>query len=127
MDESSLKKWMIPRLRRISYTYPPRNEAKKKQKVSPATFECEHCGVWIYEGFSVDNMAAIALEHPDKEVIMGKSKMDHIEPVIDVFDGFIDMGEYVKRMFCSEEGFQLICESCHFFKTEWENHIRKNP
>lgn len=127
MDDKKLKTWLVPRLRRVSYSYPPRNKAKAKQRVAPATFECQHCGIWIYEGSSVENMGEIASQNPDREVIQGGTKLDHLEPVVDPFDGYQDIGTYVKRMFCGEEGFQVICEICHLFKTAWEDYIRKNP
>lgn len=94
---------------------------------APATYECECCGVWIYSGKSDYNYEAIVEQFPDKTILKDKIYLDHIEPVIDPIDGWIDLDEYAKRMFCEAEGFQCLCFGCHDMKTRFENLLRKDP
>lgn len=59
-------------------------------------------------------------EFPASEV-----QVDHIQPVIDPFIGFISWDDVVKRMFCEAEGFQVLCVTCHAAKTAVERHQAK--
>lgn len=121
------KRWkgkIINSLRRLSYSYPPRSAAKNKQKVAPATFECEHCGIWVYEGSK--NLEKLDLEAP-KGLTKGKVNHDHIEPVIPLDNfkkGDWDWHEYIERMFCDDTGYQILCKPCHDIKTKKEDQIR---
>jgi hypothetical protein len=124
MDKGTKGK-IINSVRKLTYAYPPRNNAKSRQKVAPATFECVECETWIYEG--VRDLTTLDLK-PPKGLIKGKIYMDHIEPVIPL-SGFLrgswDWNEYLERMFCETEGFQAICYDCHKNKTYLEDQIRK--
>jgi 5-methylcytosine-specific restriction endonuclease McrA len=110
--DTKLKNFIINILRRASYKWKPRGEARKRCRVKIGEYKtgrakygykCEHCG------------------------FIGKSKelqADHINPVVplsgwDSFDGFIE------RMFCDEKGFQMLCVTCHDKKTEEEKEERK--
>lgn len=59
-------------------------------------------------------------EFPASEV-----QVDHIQPVVDPFKGFISWDEIVKRMFCEVEGFQVLCKECHSTKTNAEKRQAK--
>lgn len=59
-------------------------------------------------------------EFPASEI-----QVDHIQPVIDPFVGFISWDEVVKRMFCEVEGFQVVCKACHKEKTNVERRQAK--
>lgn len=52
-------------------------------------------------------------------------QVDHIWPVVDPVVGFISWDEVIKRMFCSVEGFQVLCKSCHSQKTSVERQQAK--
>ena len=52
-------------------------------------------------------------------------QVDHIQPVIDPNVGFIDWDEVIKRMFCEEDGFQVLCKPCHKIKTDAEKALAK--
>lgn len=52
-------------------------------------------------------------------------QVDHIDPVVSVEDGFIDWNEYIMRMYCEADGFQILCSECHGVKTENERKQRK--
>lgn len=123
--EAKWKGKIINSLRRLSYSYPPRNEAKQRQKVAPATFECEHCQMWVYEGSKT--LEKLDLSSP-KGLIKGKVAIDHIDPVIPL-KAFKrppwDWDEYILRMFCDDTGFQILCKICHDKKTKQENEERR--
>lgn len=49
--------------------------------------------------------------------------MDHIEPVVPE-SGWDSWDGYIERLFCNEDGYQVICKSCHKKKTASENFHR---
>lgn len=99
------KTWLIPKLRRLSLMWPPRNEAKKLARVSRGVYKCAICKALF----------------KDKE-----TRMDHINPVVDPNDGFQDLGKYVESLLPYEIGWQCLCLKCHEEKTIAENIIRDN-
>lgn len=51
---------------------------------------------------------------------------DHIDPVVDPERGFQTWDEYIERMYCEVEGFQILCKGCHDSgKTAEEREKRK--
>lgn len=95
---------MTNKLRRISYQWPPRKEAIRRARVERGSYKCATC-----EGL-----------FGPKEI-----QLDHINPVVDEEAGFIDFNTYIDRLFCSTEGFQVLCRTCHDTKTFMEGEIRK--
>lgn len=127
--DKKFKGKIINALRRLSFTYPPRNKVRKRQQVGPATFECEHCNIWIYEGSrDIDTQLEKLDSKPPKDLIKGKPNLDHKTSVIPL-EGFTrgswDWDEFINRLFCEEEEFQLLCSDCHDIKTKLEDEIRK--
>lgn len=67
-------------------------------------------------------------EYPASEV-----NVDHIAPVVDPVEGFIDWNTFIERLFCSKDNLQVLCTECHtHIKTKGEkeeaalwNSIRK--
>lgn len=122
--DSKTKGKIINAVRRVTYTYPPRNKVRNRQKVAPASFKCEQCEYVIYTGSK-------KLENADLsdfgKVKKGKVYVDHIEPCIPV-GGFKkrkwDWNVYFDRLFCKEDGLQLLCKECHDLKTKEENKER---
>lgn len=51
-------------------------------------------------------------------------QVDHIEPVVDKVVGFKDWDTYIDRMFCDEDGLQVLCKKCHLKKTAEERKSR---
>lgn len=105
MKPVNLKSWLIPKLRRLSYQWPPKNEAKKRARVARGKYKCAGCG---------------GVFGP-KEI-----QMDHIKPVVDPKIGFEDFGKYVESLFCSIENYQALCTLCHQKKTDSEQSLRTN-
>ena len=52
-------------------------------------------------------------------------EVDHIQPVIDVIQGFKDWNTYVARLFCPKTNLQIICDPCHDAKTHKERMERQ--
>ena len=52
-------------------------------------------------------------------------QVDHIYPVVDVKDGFVDWNTYIDRMYPEAERFQILCSECHSVKTQNERKMRK--
>jgi len=123
--DSKLKGKIISAIRKVTYTYEPRNKVRKRQQVAPATFMCESCDFAIYSGKK--NLKEAELDK-FKKVKKSKVYVDHIEPCIPI-EGFgeskWDWNSYLSRMFCGEDGLQLLCKECHDIKTKKENELRK--
>ena len=99
-----LRKFLIPTLRRASYRWKPRTEAKQEARIERGLYECNMC-----KG-----------HFKTKEIVI-----DHIDPVVDLIEGWEGWEEYVNRMFCPKEGFQILCKTCHGVKTKMEEEMRK--
>lgn len=112
MEKKQLTKktWITSTLRRASYRWFARNEAKKLARVDRGLYKCAMC-----EGI-----------FKDKDTVI-----DHIEPVVP-FTGFPmhpitgeeDWTIFINRLFCDTDGFQILCDPCHDQKTAVEDSIR---
>jgi len=105
-------------LRRASYRAPgcikAMNAAKKYVKVhnkdgsvskkKHVRYQCAHCNNWFSR----------------KQV-----QRDHIDPVIDPAEGFVNLEKYYVRLFVDEDRWQILCKDCHNKKTRSENKIRQ--
>lgn len=100
----NLQHWLIQKIRRISYQYPARKEAIKSARVARGQYKCAKC----------ENLFK-----------PGEFQLDHIHPVIDPHEGFKDWNTFIERLFCSIEGWQILCLGCHKVKSSYENEIRK--
>jgi len=101
----TLKTWLIPRLRRLSYQWPNRNAAKSLARVERGKYKCNIC----------QNIFG------PKDIFM-----DHVNPIIPVDIGFTNIGTFVESLFCEIENYQALCENCHSIKTQKENQQRKD-
>jgi 5-methylcytosine-specific restriction endonuclease McrA len=98
----NFKSWMISQLRKASYRYPARNEALKRARRARNEYECAHC----------------------KKIFGRKDvQIDHIEPVVKL-QGFTSWDDYITRMFCPVEGYQILCKEDHDIKTQKEREQR---
>jgi hypothetical protein len=96
--------FVIQALRRASYGWPPRSTAFKKARVRRGVYRCAICGE----------------EFGRKEV-----QADHIDPVVDIETGFTNWDDYINRLYCEDNGWQILCKaSCHKTKTFLENQLR---
>lgn len=97
------KTWITAGLRRMSYRWTPRNEALKLARVERGLYKCAMC----------------ESSFKQNEVVI-----DHIEPVVSIKDGFTNWEDFINRLFCDVEGFQILCYPCHDQKTNIEDSLR---
>lgn len=98
----NLKTWVIQRLRGQSYKWPYRNSALVAARVDRGLYKCAICS----EIFKRDGV-----------------QLDHIKPVIPL-TGWDNWDGFITRLFCEEDGYQVICLICHNVKTTTEDTIR---
>lgn len=105
--DPKLQAFIIATLRKASYRHKPRQEALKKARVSRGNYKCNLCG--------------------RKDCGRKEINLDHIQPVIPL-TGFTTFDDFIARLFCEEDGYQVLCLSCHKLKTKAENEKRaKKP
>lgn len=97
-------------LRQASFRWKARNEALVAARVERGRYLCASCG---------------GLFGP-KEI-----QVDHIHPVVDPKVGFTTFDDYIQRLFCPVEGYQVLCcgdgeTGCHGVKTRIENEMREH-
>lgn len=109
-EKYNLKGWLTSVLRRASYRWGPRSQSMRAARIERGLYRCNICK----EAFK------------SKEVIL-----DHIIPVVDIKKGFPyrsnglpDWGEFIDRLFCDIDGFQVVCSVCHDAKTMIEDKMR---
>lgn len=96
--------WMKNQLRRLFFRWWERSKAVKNAWVARGLYKCAAC----------------------QQVMKQKGMhIDHIDPVVDPEQGFVDWDIYISRLFCSSENLQLLCEPCHKSKTASEQLKRK--
>lgn len=91
-------------LRRGSFYWKARTEAMTAARVSRGLYRCAICGD-LFGPKEVD--------------------LDHINPVVDPRHGFTTWDDYINRLFCDVEGFQVICRADHSAKTLIEDSLRE--
>lgn len=122
--DSKFKNRIISALRKLSYIWKPVQDVKKRAKKAPATYECESCHYWCYEGSSEKNFDKLTEEFPSQKFKMEKANVDHKNPVRSVEEGFVDWNTFIERMFCDEDNLKLLCKTCHKEKTKLETKER---
>jgi hypothetical protein len=98
------KTFVTASLRRASLRWPPRNMALKKARVDRGLYRCSMCG----EAFKRDEI-----------------HIDHIVPVVNPANGFVGWDDFIEKLFCEEEQFQILCKYDHEVKTLMEDEMRK--
>ena len=98
-----------------SMKWPPKNEVKKKARVKRGVYVCNRCK---------KEMPASLPPKPGNKRRINNASVDHIVPVIDTTRGFVSWDDVIERMFCEEEGFQVLCYACHTKKTQEERRMR---
>lgn len=105
------------KLRAASLANPARNEIKRLAKVAPATFACNHCGCFIYEGKSEKNLKQLEKDFPRKKFKQESVQVDHIQPVAEG-KGIFTWDDYIGSLFCEVDNLQCLCQDCHEIKSE---------
>ena len=115
--EARFKSFLKSGLRKMSTRWPPAQEIMKlhrrpytgDDKRTKWEYQCSDCEQWFKQ----------------KEI-----HRDHIEAV----GGFSqdwekwpeELGQIAERMFCSVDGFQLLCHSCHLRRTNEQRQEKKD-
>jgi len=102
--ESRFHSFIKSALRSASRRWSPIYTTKKNARIARNTYICSNCGNKV----------------GNKDI-----KVDHINPVVSVEDGFIDYNTYIQRMFVEIDGLSALCKKCHDIKTSVENKQRK--
>ena len=112
--EARKKAFIISVLRSGSRRWPPKystlNAAKTEKRINIKSnrlaqhYQCNLCG----------------LEFTNKDM-----EVDHIVPIINPKEGFIDWNTFVNNLFCDSDNLQAICKSCHSIKTKKEKASKK--
>jgi len=110
--ESQYRSFIISMLRKGSTRWGPRNEAKKLAR-HPIKLPNDK-GRLVYH-----SICAMC----DNVVPETTASVDHIDPVVDPSIGFRGFDEYIERMYCELEHFQVLCSPCHDNKTAGERNI----
>jgi 5-methylcytosine-specific restriction endonuclease McrA len=108
MTESAFWSFIRSALRQKSRYWKPISEAKanarlpykgplKRQKFE---YQCNHCKNWF----------------PDKKI-----NVDHICPAGSLKSAQ-NLPDFIERLFCEVDNLQVLCESCHNFKTKSERN-----
>ena len=108
MRSLDFTKWLKSGLRRLSMRWPPISATRKYARVARGQYRCAGYGE--------------TGEHIVPRSIKGKINIfvDHVEPV----GSSDDWDTHIHRLFCDEEGLQLLCKVCHDRKTRDENSRR---
>ena len=117
--EARFKSFIRGGLRGISMRWPPKNRVKQNARVAR--------GVYLCEGYkrTAHEVPVTLRPKPGNKRRINNAVVDHIIPVVDPKRGFISWDELIKRLFCEEDGFQILCSSCHSEKTKDEREDRK--
>lgn len=112
--EARYRSFIVSALRKLTTRWGPKNACKRDARHHEKLLnsrgrlvfhsKCNNCGVLVPE---VD------------------ASVDHIEPVIDPEVGFTSWDEYIERLLCEKEGFQVLCKPCHDHKTKQEREVAK--
>lgn len=116
-NPKTLKQWLIPKLRAISRYWPAKNQVINDARVKVKIGHYKN-GNPIYKTLIECNICKQTFERHEIDV-------DHITPIANI-EGFKDWNSYVEALFCSADGLQVACKSCHYLKTQLEKDIRKN-
>lgn len=104
-SKARFRSFITSALRRASSRWGPKYGAKKAARVGRNQYKCAACASIV----------------PNRE-----AKVDHILPVVDPVRGFVSWDEFIGRLFVERDGYQILCQACHAFKTGQERELRKS-
>lgn len=113
MTDSQFRNWVISLLRRGTFLWKPRSEAKKRAKVQTGVYKTSGNPKYGYQCQMC------------KEVFKSSEiQVDHISPVIGP-EGFTTWDDYINKMFCDVDNLWALCKPCHDKKSKKEVEERK--
>ena len=120
--EARYRSFIISALRSATCRWGPKAEALRNARVKRGEYVCNLCN---------KHMGATAWRVYKSGKKKGKPKkvkdaiVDHIVPVVDPVVGFTTWDDYIERMFCEVDNFQVICHDCHEAKCSEELNVKK--
>jgi len=114
MTEAARRAFIVSGLRSKSRRWHPVYDTLNAAKVGRMTNESTGRMAMHYR------CAQCGGNFPQKQVAV-----DHIEPVVDVEQGFVDWNTFIDRLFGEQDGLQVLCKTCHDSKTRHERDARK--
>lgn len=118
MTESAFHSFIKSTLRKASMRWGPVNRVKSKARVERGFYRCTQCNA------VVPATAVVTLKNGKTKRVKNIA-VDHIIPVVPV-EGFDSWDNVIDRLFCDEDGLQLLCRECHDEKCKEETHERKS-
>jgi hypothetical protein len=120
---AKIKRMIVGYARRLSGSWEPRNNVKRRAKVAPALHRCAKCGSLNYEGDSVKTFNKYVDQFPNDKVNFDGIEIDHIQPIVKL-SGWTNWEDFFSSLFCDEDGLRPLCHDCHSKKTANENSHR---
>lgn len=117
--EAKFRSFIVSTLRTATRRWGPKNSVKKKAWVERGVYWCA--------GYKKrKHKVPVTLPpKPGNKRRINNVLVDHIDPVVDPSVGFTTWDEYIERMFCEENGLQVLCDECHTRKTN-EERVQRN-
>lgn len=130
MKKYNLKTWMKGRLRKMSYQWPERTQAKSDARVERGLYKCAGCGhLFGYKDIKVDHIEPVVpIENYDEIVERLKEDKELLNLLNIKKDDFNEMFEILvifSRMFCKADQMQVLCDEDHDAKSWLEREFRK--
>jgi hypothetical protein len=101
-------------LRQQTRKWAPIQTVLSKARTRRGFYECNACK---------EEVPKTVLD-PDTRKRVNNVHVDHIDPVVPV-TGWDSWDGVIERMFCEEDGLQVLCKACHKEVTQEENAERK--
>ena len=117
--EARFKSFIVGGLRSISMRWPPKNKVYLSARRARGVYECNG-----YER-EAHEVAVSLPPKPGNKRRINNVLVDHIEPVVSPSIGWVDFNTFIARLFCEEDGYQVLCKECHDAKTKDEREERK--
>ena len=111
-------------LRRIHMHDKQRAIALKKRKVDIATYKCDFCNKYMYDGSSDKRFDELKLKYSDRNFSKELPQVDHDKPVIEPKIGFVNWDLYINSLWIDQVGYNILCKDCHEEKSSKEMEIR---
>lgn len=107
MTEAQFITFVKSALRSASRRWKPIYDTIKEARVARGIYVCASCGSHV----------------PPTQNKRKNISVDHRVPIIDPDVGFTNWGDFIERLFCEQEGLQLLCRACHDAKSKEERKI----
>ena len=117
MTTSAFHSFVKSILRKASMRWGPVNRVKSRARVERGFYRCENCNE------VVPATAVVTLKNGQTKRVKNIA-VDHIIPVVPT-SGFDSWDNVIDRLFCDEDGLQLLCRNCHEEKCKEETSERK--